>query len=73
MFIIRNQKAQAIIEYLIVFLFITSISVLFIGKFRDFLKDSLGNVGHVLSMNLTVGVCPEKCFFKGYANGYSGQ
>jgi hypothetical protein len=50
-------------------IFIISISIKMVGGFSDFMRDSVGNLGHVLTMNLTVGVCKEQCFFGGYRNG----
>ena len=38
--------------------------------FSDFFRDSFGNLGHALSINLNVGVCEKDCFFGGYKNGY---
>lgn len=67
-----TEVGQALVEYLIVFVFITFLGVQFINGFSSFLNDSFGNLGHVVSMNLTVGVCDNNCFFLGYKNGYTG-
>ncbi len=41
-----------------------------LSRFNGFFRDSLGNLAHVLSTNLTVGICPQKCFYGSYRNGY---
>lgn len=64
-----NSKGQALVEYMFVMLFIIGVSVKLIGSFTDFFRDSMGNLGHVLTMNLMVGVCSDDCFFAGYKNG----
>lgn len=67
------NTGQALIEFIFVLLFaifFTTKTVSFVG---DFMRDSFGNMAHVLSMNLAVGVCKEDCFFGGYSNGYNNQ
>lgn len=66
-----TEYGQATIEYLFVMVFIISISIKMIGAFSEFMRDSVGNLGHVLSMNLTVGVCKEQCFYSGFKNGFN--
>ena len=66
-----KNRGQATIEYLFVMVFIISISIKMVGAFSEFMRDSVGNLGHVLSMNLTVGVCKDQCFYGGFKNGYS--
>lgn len=67
----QRNSGQALIEFIFVLLFViffTTRTVLFLG---DFMRDSFGNLAHVLSMNLTVGVCQQDCYFSGYSNGYN--
>lgn len=71
---LKNKKkyrnsGQALIEYLLVMLFLIGFSVKIVGSFSDFFRDSMGNLGHVLTLNLLVGVCEEDCFFSGFKNG----
>jgi hypothetical protein len=69
--LLRNiPKGQALVEYMFVMLFIIGISVKLVGSFTDFFRDSMGNLGHVLTLNLMVGVCADDCFFSNYKNGY---
>ena len=65
-----KNKGQALVEYLLVVVFLIMISAKLVGGFTGFMRDSIGNLGHVLSLNLSVGVCPKDCFFSGYKNGY---
>lgn len=69
-FLSIDQKGQALIEYLMVLVFISLIAGKMVTTFSDFFRDSLGNLGHVLTINLNVGVCKKECFFAGYKNGY---
>lgn len=69
----RKSSGQALIEFIFVLLFaifFTTRTVSFVG---DFMRDSFGNMAHVLSINLAVGVCPQDCFFSGYSNGFNNQ
>jgi hypothetical protein len=67
------QIGQATVEYIFILAFALILGFKISNLFTNFFRDSMGNVGHVLSMNLTVGVCPRACFFSGYVNGYEGQ
>ena len=64
------NKGQALVEYLLLTVFMMLLSSKLLLGFTDFMRDSVGNLGHVLSVNLTVGVCPEECFFDAYGNGF---
>ena len=66
-----RDAGQATIEYLFVMIFLILVSVKLVGAFTDFMRDSVGNLGHVLTMNLTTGVCKEDCFFPNYENGFT--
>lgn len=64
-----DQMGQALVEYLLLLVFLVVISSKIVGTFTDFMSDSFGNLGHAMTVNLTVGVCAEECFFAGYKNG----
>ncbi len=66
----KTKSGQAMIEYLLLVIFLLILSTKMISGFTDFMRDSIGNLGHVLSVNLTTGICEEECFFKGYKNGF---
>lgn len=64
---------QATVEYIFILAFAVFLGLKVTNLFTNFFRDSMGSVGHVLSTNLTVGICPEDCFFSGYANGFAGE
>ncbi len=66
-----KSSGQAMVEYLFVMLFIILISVRLVGSFTDFMRDSMGNLGHVMTMTLTTGMCQSQCFFGGPGNWYA--
>jgi hypothetical protein len=66
----QKNSGQAMIEYLLLVVFLLLLSLKMVGGFTDFMRDSIGNLGHVLSVNLTTGICEKECFFNGYFNGY---
>lgn len=68
-----TSRGQATIEYLFLLVFIVGLTYKMVGGFTSFMTDSIGNLGHVLSYNLTVGVCAEECFYSGYKNGYQAK
>lgn len=70
---LQHQLGQATIEYLFLLILIMTLASKMIGGFTSFMTNSVGNLGHVLSYNLSVGVCPSQCFYSGYLNGYRGQ
>jgi len=63
------SRGQALVEYLLLVVFLIILTAKLVGGFTDFMRTSVGNLGHVLSLNLTVGVCREECFFGTYKNG----
>ena len=69
----RRTRGQATVEYIFILAFVVVLGFKITNLFTNFFRDSMGNVGHVLSSHLTVGICPEDCFFGGYANSYGGQ
>lgn len=69
----KHQAGQALIEYLFVIMFVSIIGTKFISKLGKYTSAQMGKMAHVLSLNLTVGVCDKNCFFIGYKNGYKGN
>lgn len=65
-----KKSGQALIEYLLLVVFMLILSSRLVGGFTTFMRDSVGNLGHILSINLTVGVCAKECFFTDYLNGF---
>lgn len=71
--IFSNRGGQATVEYIFILAFVLLLGVKITNVFSGFFRDSMGGVGHVLSTNVTVGVCPSECFYAGFANGYQPQ
>lgn len=65
-----SKCGQATVEYIFILAFAIFLGLKVTDKFTNFFRDSMGSVGHVLSTNLIVGVCPQQCFFQGYYNGF---
>jgi hypothetical protein len=71
--LISKAYGQATIEYLFVLIFIVGLSFKVVGAFSDFMRESVGNLGHELSVKLSSGVCETICYFPGYRNGNNGE
>jgi hypothetical protein len=67
---LSKSRGQATVEYIFILAFAIFLGLKVTDKFTGFFRDSMGSVGHVLSTNLIVGVCPRECFFAGYHNGF---
>lgn len=63
-----RASGQALIEYLLIFCFMTFISISMVKGLSKTMFASVGAIGYELTEQLTVGVCKELCFFKGYVN-----
>ncbi len=64
----QNSRGQALIEYLLIFSFIALISVGIVSGLGKALSVSVGKLGHVLTQQLSVGVCKTNCYFGNYKN-----
>lgn len=56
------------IEYLLVLILSVMLSIQIVNRFTDFFRDSMGNLAHVLTINLMTGVCERECLYQGYKN-----
>lgn len=65
-----KNGGQATVEYLLLILFLLALSYKVVLGFTEYMSDAVGNLGHVLSYNLSVGICESECFYKQYYNGY---
>ena len=68
--LLKKHSGQALIEYLLIVAFLVLFTSKLASNFTDFMRGSIGNLGHVMTLNLTVGVCERDCFFGGYKNGF---
>ncbi len=66
----KKNAGQAAVEYIFILLFSVMMLIKIIDLLSNFIGGSVGNLSHVLSTNLRVGVCKTHCFFGGYKNGY---
>ena len=66
-----SNAGQAAVEYIFILLFSVMLMVKIVDVLSGFVGGSVGNLGHVLSVNLRVGVCKTHCWFGGYKNGYT--
>ncbi|MBY0415777.1 MAG: hypothetical protein K2Q18_16505 [Bdellovibrionales bacterium] len=64
----KNHSGQALIEYLLLFSFMTFISINMVKGLGKVMMNSVGNLGYELSEQFTVGVCKQLCFYTGYKN-----
>lgn len=67
-----TKRGQALVEYVLLMVFLIILGTKLVSGFTDFARTSIGNLGHVLSINLTTGVCKKDCFFEAYSNGPPG-
>jgi hypothetical protein len=63
-----NNKGQALIEYLLIFSFVTFLSINIVKGMSKTMLSSVGYMGYELTEQFTVGVCKKLCFFNGYLN-----
>lgn len=65
----KKQLGQALIEYVLVVMFISVIGLKFVKSFSEFVSEAFGDLGHVMTTTLTTGACERQCFFSAYRNG----
>jgi hypothetical protein len=63
-----SNFGQALIEYLLIFAFMTFIAINMIKGLGATMLSSVGYIGFELTQQLTVGVCQKACFYNGYKN-----
>lgn len=61
-------SGQALIEYLLIFSFMTFIAISMVKGLGKTLLSSVGYMGYELTEQFTIGVCERECFFSGYMN-----
>jgi len=59
---------QAMIEYLLIFSFVTFFSINLVKGLGKTAVKSVGLLGYELTEQLTVGVCQRDCFYNGFKN-----
>ncbi|NOT79533.1 MAG: hypothetical protein HOP07_11120 [Bacteriovoracaceae bacterium] len=66
--IVFRASGQALIEYLLIFSFMTFISIGMVKGLSKTMLSSIGFLGYELTEQFTVGVCKKICFYQGYQN-----
>lgn len=69
----KNNRGQALVEYILILAFLSVIGSRFVSGVGNSLSSKMGTLAHVLSVNLSVGVCKSECNFSGYKNGYKSE
>lgn len=73
----KNHKSltagQAMIEYLLIFSFVTFFSINIVKGLGKTMFTTVGFLGYELTEQLTIGVCASECFMTGYKNQEKGQ
>ncbi|MDH4466554.1 MAG: hypothetical protein QE271_00730 [Bacteriovoracaceae bacterium] len=67
---LNSQHGQAVIEYLFVIMFIIFFSFNLTLMVRDLFQTNFASFAHILSKNLSSGVCPKICLYDQYENGH---
>ncbi len=63
-----NNLGQALLEYLLLMVFGVLLTTNVVGTLSESTSEKFGRLAHVLSINLSTGVCEEACFFRAYEN-----
>lgn len=63
-----RATGQALIEYLLIFSFMTFVTISMVKGLGATLFKSVGYLGYELTEQFTIGVCSEYCFYSGYKN-----
>ncbi len=64
-----NDEGQALIEYMLILIFVVTLGAKVSKSFGGFMGDSFANIGHVLTLNLRVGICEKQCLYPRFYNG----
>lgn len=70
---LKNQNGQALVEYILIFAFISFLAVGMVKGLGKTLTTSIGYIGYELTEQFTIGVCKQDCFFNGFNNQAKGQ
>lgn len=64
----KGAAGQALIEYLLLFSFMTFIAINMVRGLGKTVTKSVGIIGYEMTEQFTVGVCKTYCFYTGYLN-----
>lgn len=63
-----RAHGQALIEYLLIFGFMTFITISMVKGLGKTLFKSVGYLGYEMTEQFTIGVCTQHCFYSGFVN-----
>jgi len=63
-----KPKGQALVEYLLIFSFLTLFVIGMAKGLSKIIANSVGYIGYGLTEQFTVGVCKRHCFYNGFQN-----
>lgn len=66
---LKQNLGQATVEYVLLFAFMSAISVSIVKSIGNGVSTSVGSLGYSLSQQLHTGICKRECFYTGYQNG----
>ncbi len=61
-------SGQALIEYLLIFSFMTMLTIGMVKGLGKTMLKSVGYIGFEMTEQFSVGVCAKACFYSGYEN-----
>ncbi|OUR93103.1 hypothetical protein A9Q84_21615 [Halobacteriovorax marinus] len=64
----QRRAGQALIEYLILFAFMSLIAVNMVKGMGGMMTASVRSIGYQLTQQLTIGVCDRECWYADYVN-----
>jgi len=64
----HGRAGQALIEYLILFAFMSLIAINMVKGMGGMMTSSVKSIGYQLTQQLTIGVCESECWYSDYAN-----
>jgi hypothetical protein len=70
---IFRQKGQALLEYIIIFSFLSLIAIKMVQGVSGYLTGTMGNLAYYLTQQLSVGVCNENCYYSDFKNKANNQ
>lgn len=65
----KTNRGQALVEYLVIFSFMAMLAIKLAMGLQGFVKTTMGGLSKALTLQLSSGVCQQRCFFKTYNNG----
>lgn len=65
---LKRADGQALVEYLLIFCFMTFIGINMVKGLGKTVTNSVGVIGYELTEQFTIGVCKTDCFYQGYQN-----